>query len=622
MDLGKNESHLLGMEKIRNIAIIAHVDHGKTTLVDQLLKQSGAFRQNQQLAERIMDSMDLEKEKGITIKAKNASFQYADYKINIIDTPGHADFGSEVERSLGMVDGVLLLVDSVEGPQAQTKFVLKKALAQNLPALVLINKIDRPNAQPIQVLDQVFELFLELEASEKQLDFPVLYVSAKEGVALKEWKKGISEQDRENGFRPLFEAIITHIPSPTIYPDSSFKLLVANLDYSDYLGRIAIGKVFSGSIRVGSPLFCHHKSSQLSCGSVTAILGFKGLERVALNEASAGDIVGIAGLEEVYIGDTLSDSEKVIPLPRVEVDPPTVRMRIVVNDSPLAGKEGKFLTARHIYERLQKEARTNVGLRVQETDIPGTFEVNGRGTMQIAVLVEQMRREGFELMVSRPEVIYKEDASGIIYEPIELLLVDIPQENLGGVMEMLSKRAGNIRLMKNSQSRVFIECLIPTRGLIGFKTEFINLTRGEGYCSHLFHEYGPKQGEVEIRKRGVLVSMERGLSTTYALENLQQRGVLFIGPGVEVYEGMVVGEHKRPGDLLVNPCKAKHLTNIRSQGEGKAIGLEPPRIFRLEEALEFIDADEFVELTPTKMRIRKKILDAHERKKASLKVGS
>ncbi|ACD83485.1 translational GTPase TypA [Candidatus Methylacidiphilum infernorum] len=610
------------MKKMRNIAIIAHVDHGKTTLVDQLLKQSGAFRQNQQLAERIMDSLDLEKEKGITIKAKNASFQYKDYKINIVDTPGHADFGSEVERSLGMVDGVLLLVDSVEGPQAQTKFVLKKAIARDLTPLVLINKIDRANAQPIQVLDQIFELFLELEASDKQLDFPVLYVSAKEGIALKEWKKEITDEDKRNGFSLLFEAIVTHIPAPTVYPDPAFKLLVANLDYSDYLGRIAIGKIFSGKIKVGSPLFCHQKSAQIVRGNVTAILGFKGLERVELDEASAGDIVGIAGLEEVYIGDTLSDSETIVPLPRIEIDPPTVRMRIVVNDSPLAGREGKFLTARHIYGRLQKEARTNVGLSVQETDIPGTFEVCGRGMMQIAVLVEQMRREGFELMVSRPEVIYKEDPSGIIYEPFEILSVDIPQENLGAVMEMLSKRAGNIRLMRNSQSRVFIECLIPTRGLIGFESEFINLTRAEGYCSHLFYEYGPKQGEVEIRESGVLVSMERGVATTYALENLQQRGVLFIGPGEEVYEGMVVGENKRPDDLLVNPCKAKHLTNIRSQGEGKAIGLEPPRRFRLEEAIEFIDGDELVEVTPTKIRIRKKILDAHERKKASLKVGS
>ncbi|TFE65769.1 GTP-binding protein TypA [Methylacidiphilum sp. Yel] len=610
------------MEKIKNIAIIAHVDHGKTTLVDQLLKQSGSFRQNQQLTERIMDNMELEREKGITIRAKNASFQYEDYKINLIDTPGHADFGSEVERSLGMVDGVLLLVDAVEGPQAQTKFVLKKALSQNLSPLVLINKIDRANAQPIKVLDQIFELFLELEASDKQLDFPVLYVSAKEGIALKEWKKEISIEDKKNGFKPLFEAILTHIPSPTISEDPAFKLLVANLDYSDYLGRIAIGKIFSGKIKVGSPLFSYQKSGKTSRGTLRAILGFKGLERIELSEASAGDIVGIAGLEEVYIGDTVADLEDTIPLPRIEVDPPTVRMRILVNDSPLAGKEGKLLTARHIYGRLLKEVRTNVGLRVEETDVPGTFEISGRGTMQIAILVEQMRREGFELMVSRPEVIYKADSSGILFEPYELLSVDIPQECLGPVMEMLSKRAGNIRMMRNSQQRVFIEALIPTRGLIGFETEFVNLTRGEGYASHLFHEYGPKQGEIEIRSNGVLVSIAKGISTTYALENLQQRGILFIGPGEEIYEGMVVGEHKRPGDLLVNPCKAKHLTNIRSQGEGKAIGLEPPKVFRLEEAIEFISSEELVEVTPTKIRIRKKILDSNDRKKAAIKVGT
>ncbi|CAB4242927.1 GTP-binding protein TypA/BipA homolog [Methylacidimicrobium sp. AP8] len=607
------------MALIRNIAIIAHVDHGKTTLVDQLLRQSGTFRTNQAVAERVMDSMDLEREKGITIRAKNASFHYKGCKINLVDTPGHADFGGEVERSLRMVDGVLLLVDAVEGPQAQTKFVLKKALAAGLAPIVLLNKVDRENARPHEVLDQVFELFLELEATDEQLDFPALYASGKVGFATREWR-GI-EEAQKHGMEPLFETIVEKVPPPKADAGAHFSLLVANLDYSDYLGQLAIGKIYGGRIRVGDPVVCLSRDAGPRKGRVTRLLGYHGLERRELPEAAAGDIVAVAGIEEVDIGDTLCDQEDRQPLPRIEVDPPTVRMRLLVNNSPLSGREGKFLTARHLRERLFREIRTNVGLRVADNGT-GSFEVSGRGQMQIAVLVEQMRREGFELMVSRPEVIYRKDESGRVLEPLETLYVDLPQACLGALLESLARRGAEVQNMRHLRDTVFVEAVIPTRGLLGFETELVNLTRGEGVASHLFCGYGPKKGEIVLRGNGVLVSMEKGTTTAFALENLQERGVLFVGPGEEVYEGMIVGENARPGDLPVNPCKAKHLTNMRSQGEGKGILLETPRKLTLEQAIEFIGPDEYVEVTPRKLRLRKKILNATERRRAEAVAGA
>lgn len=561
-----------------------------------------------------MDSMDLEKEKGITIRAKNASFHYKDYKINLVDTPGHADFGGEVERSLRMVDGVLLLVDAVEGPQAQTKFVLKKALAAGLAPIVILNKVDRENARPNEILDQVFELFLELEATDEQLDFPALYASAKVGFACREWK-GVEEATKL-GMEPLFETILEKIPPPKVDAGAHFSLLVANLDYSDYLGQLAIGKIYGGRIRVGDPIVCLPREGIPRRGRVTQLLGYDGLRRQELGEAVAGDIVAVAGLAEVEIGDTFCDQEDREPLPRIEVDPPTVRMRLLVNNSPLSGREGKFLTARHLRDRLFREIRTNVGLQVEDGGTAGSFEVSGRGEMQIAVLVEQMRREGFELMVSRPEVIYRKDEAGRILEPLETLYVDLPQANLGPLLESLARRGAEVENLRHLRETVFVEAVIPTRGLIGFETELVNLTRGEGVASHLFREYGPKRGEIVLRGNGVLVSMEKGTTSSFALENLQERGVLFVGPGEEVYEGMIVGENARPDDLLVNPCKTKHLTNMRSQGEGKGIILEPPRSLSLEQAIEYIGPDEYVEVTPGKLRLRKKILSAIDRRRA------
>ncbi|VVM05797.1 translational GTPase TypA [Methylacidimicrobium tartarophylax] len=607
------------MAQIRNIAIIAHVDHGKTTLVDQLLRQSGTFRSNQAVAERVMDSMDLEREKGITIRAKNASFLYKDYKINLVDTPGHADFGGEVERSLRMVDGVLLLVDAVEGPQAQTKFVLKKALAAGLLPIVILNKVDRENARPNEILDQVFELFLELDATDEQLDFPALYASAKVGFAAREWK-GV-EEAQKHGMEPLFETILEKVPAPKADASAPFSLLVANLDYSEYVGQLAVGKIYGGQIRVGDPIACLPRDGVPRKARVTQLLGYYGLQRQELTEAVAGDIVAIAGLEQVEIGDTLCDQEDRPSLPRIEVDPPTVRMRLLVNNSPLSGREGKFLTARHLRDRLFREIRTNVGLQVEDSGT-GSFEVSGRGEMQIAVLAEQMRREGFELMLSRPEVIYRKDEAGGVLEPLETLYVDLPQAVLGSLLECLARRGAEVENMRHLRDTVFVEAVIPTRGLIGFETELVNMTRGEGIASHLFREYGPKRGEIVLRGNGVLVSMEKGVTTPFALENLQERGQLFVGPGEEVYEGMIVGENARPDDLLVNPCKTKHLTNMRSQGDGKGILLDAPRSLSLEQAIEYIGSEEYVEVTPGKLRLRKKILSAVERRRSEATAGA
>jgi GTP-binding protein TypA/BipA len=603
------------MENIRNIAIIAHVDHGKTTLVDQLLKQAGTFRANQKTDERMMDSMDLEREKGITIRAKNAAFRWKGYHINVVDTPGHADFGGEVERIMKMVDGVLLIVDSHDGPQAQTKFVLKKAMENGLKPIVVINKIDRENARPHKVLDMVFELFLELNATDEQLDFPHIYASAKQGFA-----KNEVDQESDN-MEPLYEAIVRHIPPPPKSDQDFFQFLVSNLDYSDYLGRIAYGRIISGTVKVGQSIVCIHKDGSKERGTVTALFSHEGLEKIQIESAGAGDIVGISGFEEVFIGETLVDSEEREALPFVDIDPPTIAMKICVNDGPLAGREGKLLTARQIKDRLIRETRTNVSLVVSETENAGQFDVKARGEMQIAVLVEQMRREGFELLVSRPEVIFQRDEAGNLLEPMETLYVDVPPDNLGDILQSLAGRKAEIVNMEHNPHSVLVEAVIPTRGLIGFETDLVNVTKGLGIASHLFKEYGPHKGDIPSRGKGVLVSMESGTSMAYALDTIQERGRLFIGPQEEIYEGMIVGENARPDDMPVNPCKAKKLTNMRSQGDGKGISLAPPLVMSLERALEYIAPDEYVEATPKSLRLRKKILDATARKRAASKVA-
>ena len=600
------------MQHIRNIAIIAHVDHGKTTLVDCLLKQSGTFRANQHESqeERLMDSMDLEKEKGITIRAKNAAFQYKDYHINIVDTPGHADFGGEVERIMNMIDGVLLVVDAADGPQAQTRFVLRKALEAGAKPIVVINKIDRENANPKKVLDQVFELFISLNATDEQLDFPFIFCSAKVGYAK------LDLEQASDSMVPLFDAIVKYIPPPRAKAGEGFQILVANLDYSDYLGRIAFGKIMEGKVKVGDTASCLHGHGRITQGKITMIYHFEGLKRIEVEEAHAGDIVGITGFEDVFIGETIADKPEHGALPYIPIDPPTIQMEFAVNDSPLAGQDGKLVTARHIWERLQKEIRTNVALRIKQTDDPKIFEVEGRGEMQIAILVEQMRREGYEVLVSRPEVLYKKGPGGELLEPIEQLFLEIPQEFMGAVMENLSGRKAEITSMNHHADQVTIEALIPTRGLIGFETDLVNQTRGLGVMSHLFHEYGPDRGEIAARKNGSLVSMESGRAMAYALNMIQERGRLMVEPGDAIYAGMIVGENARENDIPVNPCKAKRLTNMRSVGDGKGIQLNPPLKISLERALEYISSDEYVEATPKNLRLRKKILDETARKRS------
>ena len=600
------------MEHIRNIAIIAHVDHGKTTLVDCLLKQSGTFRANQaQMAEeRMMDSMDLEREKGITIRAKNAAFKYHDYHVNIVDTPGHADFGGEVERIMNMIDGVLLVVDAADGPQAQTRFVLRKALEAGAKPIVVINKIDRDNASPQKVLDLVFELFISLNATDEQLDFPVVFASAKQGFAK------LQMEHVSGTMEPLFEAIVKHIPPPRAHA-GEFKMLVANLDYSDYLGRIAFGKIVGGKVKVGDPAVCMHGDGRKTSGKITAIFHFVGMQRVQIQEAHAGDIIGVTGFEDVFIGETITDKEDRQPLPFVPIDPPTIQMEFAVNDGPLAGQDGKLVTARHIKERLIKETRTNVALRVKDTSDPKIFEVSGRGEMQIAILVEQMRREGHEVLVSRPEVIYRKAPDGTLLEPLEKLYLEIPKEAMGDVMQNLAERKADIQNMNHHGNDISIEAIIPTRGLIGFETDLVNQTRGLGVMSHLFHEYGPDRGEIAARKNGSLVSMEGGEATAYALNAVQERGRLMVEPGDQIYIGQIVGENARENDIPVNPCKAKRLTNMRSQGDGKGIQLAPPLKMSLERSLEYIGSDEYVEATPKNLRLRKKILDENQRKRAA-----
>ena len=595
---------------IRNIGIIAHVDHGKTTLVDKLLREGGVYRPNQAMEERAMDSMDLEKEKGITIKAKNASVHWGGVTINIVDTPGLADFGGEVERILGMVDGVLLLVDAFDGPQAQTRFVLKKALGHGLKVIVVINKIDREHTDPHKVHDKVLELLLELNATEQQFNAPFIYASARDGYALR------NLGDPHNGMTPLFETILQHIPPPAADLNAPFQMLISNLDWSDYVGRIAIGKITGGHVKVGDSIVCIHKDGKRERAAVTKVWEFSGLKSGEIVNGEAGNIVGISGFEELAIGETLCDSEEREPVSWTELDPPTIQMQFAVNDGPLAGKDGKFVTARHIRERLYKEIRTNISLQVQDTEAAYIFLVSARGEMQIAILVEEMRREGYEMLVSRPEVILKHEG-GKTLEPFETLWAEVPNECLGDVMQNLAGRKAQIRNMQHHPHSVGLECAIPTRGLIGFETDLVNLTNGRGVMSHMFKCYEPFSGEITTRLTGTLVSMETGIATAWALNNIQERGRLFVGPQEEVYEGMIVGENPRAEDMPVNPTKTKHLTNMRSQGEGKGIQLEPPLKMSLERAIEYIAQDEYVEATPKNLRLRKKILNATRRKRAA-----
>lgn len=597
---------------IRNIGIIAHVDHGKTTLVDRLLQQAGALRASEQVVERVMDSMDLEREKGITIRAKNAAIEWQGTTINIVDTPGHADFGGEVERILQMVDGVLLLVDAAEGPQAQTRFVLRKAIEQGLHLIVVLNKIDRPHADLPRVHDQVLELLLELNAAEHQFHAPFLYASARDGYAL------AAPGDPPGDMTPLFEAVLQHIPAPMADAGAPFRMVVSNLDWNDYIGRIAIGKIRGGSVRAGDALVCIHHDGRRERATITRVMTFRGVGTSESEVGVAGAIVGIAGFEDAGIGETICDHEEREPEPITRIDPPTIQMQFGVNDSPLAGREGRFLTARHVRERLLRETRTNISIELRDTDEPNFFAVSARGALQIAILAETMRREGYELLVSRPEVIYREQ-DGVRTEPYETLWVEAPDDHLGDLMQLLTGRKARITHLHHHPHGVQVEGVMPTRGMIGLETALANLTGGRAVISHLFKEYGPVCGEIRLRNTGVLVSMDNGVATSYALDTLQERGRLFIGPGDRVYEGMIVGENTRVGDMPVNPTRTKHLTNIRAAGADKAIILEPPVRLTLEKAIEFIAPDEYVEVTPDNIRLRKKILNAIQRKRAGRK---
>ncbi|HOW98418.1 MAG TPA: translational GTPase TypA [Kiritimatiellia bacterium] len=599
---------------IRNIGIIAHVDHGKTTLVDCLLRQAGTFRDNEELVERVMDSMDLEREKGITIKAKNASIEWGGATINIVDTPGHADFGGEVERILTMVDGVLLLVDAAEGTQAQTRFVLRKAIEQGLAVVVVLNKVDRPNANVARVHDQVLELLLELHASEAQFHAPFLFASARDGYAVRDLA------DEHKDMTPLFETILSHIPAPKADPDAPFRMVISNLDWSDYIGRIAIGKVLAGSARMGDSLVCIHKDGKRERATITRVMTFRGVKTSESAVAVAGSIVGLAGFEDAHIGETVCDSEEREPEPVRQIDPPTIQMQFGVNDSPLSGREGRYLTARHLKERLVKETRLNVSIEIYDTDQPNFFGIRARGALQIAILAETMRREGYELLVSRPEVIYREEG-GVRQEPYETLWIETPDDILGDLLQHLAGRRALVTKMEHHPHGVQIEAEAPTRGLIGLESALANLTSGRAVMSRLFRGYGPVTGDIRARGAGVLVSMEGGVATSYALDTLQLRGRMFIGPGDEVYEGMIVGDSARSGDLPVNPTRTKHLTNIRAAGKDDAIILEPPVELTIEKAIEFIAPDEYVEVTPGHIRLRKKILNSIQRKRAGRTSG-
>ena len=597
------------MKQIRNIAIIAHVDHGKTTLVDQLLRQSGTFRSNQQVEERVMDSNDLEKERGITILAKNTAIEYEGYHINIVDTPGHADFGGEVERVLGMVDCVVLLVDAQEGPMPQTRFVTKKALALGLKPIVVINKIDKPSARPSWVIDQTFELFDSLGATDEQLDFPIVYASGLSGFAK------LEETDESNDMRPLFETILKHTPAPSGSADETLQLQISQLDYDNYTGRLGIGRILNGRIKPGQVVAVMNHEEQVAQGRINQLLGFQGLERVPLEEAEAGDIVIISGIEDIGIGVTITDKDNPKGLPMLSVDEPTLTMDFMVNTSPLAGTEGKFVTSRQIRDRLQKELLTNVALRVEDTADADVFRVSGRGELHLTILLENMRREGFELAVGKPRVVFRE-IDGQKCEPYENLTVDVPDENQGAVMEELGRRRGELTNMESDgNSRTRLEYHIPARGLIGFQGEFMTLTRGTGLMSHVFDDYAPVKPDMPGRHNGVLVSQEQGEAVAYALWNLEDRGRMFVSPNDKVYEGMIIGIHSRDNDLVVNPLKGKKLTNIRASGTDEAVRLTTPIKLTLEGAVEFIDDDELVEITPQSIRLRKRYLSELERRR-------
>ncbi len=598
-------------KNIRNIAIIAHVDHGKTTLVDALLRQSHIFRENEQVQERVMDSNDQEKERGITILSKNTSVMHGEVKINIVDTPGHADFGGEVERVLKTVDGVLLLVDAFEGAMPQTREVLKKSLALGLKPIVVINKIDRPGATPEKVVDQVIELFIELEASDEQLDFPVVYASAKNGIA----KMDLQEETED--LNCLFETMINTIQAPNCDEEGPAQMLVSNIDYDDYVGRIAVGRVERGMLKTGMPVSICGKEDKITQGRIAKVYTHVGLNKVEVEEGKAGDIIELAGLPDINIGDTICDFNHPEKIPFVDIDEPTVSMTFSVNNGPFAGKEGQFITSRHIRDRLFKELERNVSLRVKETDSPDSFEVSGRGELHLSVLIETMRREGFELLVSRPKVIIKE-IDGVKSEPIESLVVNVPDDCVGNVIEKLGRRKAEMVNMEPAEpGHTKIEFNIPARGLIGYRTEFLTDTKGEGTMNHIFNCYQPFKGDIQARVRGTIVAFENGKSVTYGLYNAQDKGDLFIGPGVEVYEGMIVGLNSRGEDLAINVCKEKHLTNTRASGSDEALRLVPPIQMSLEKAIEFIQDDELVEVTPSSIRLRKKILDSKERERAN-----
>ena len=603
-------------DDIRNIAIIAHVDHGKTTLVDELLKQSGVFRENQEVQERVMDSGDIERERGITILSKNTAVFYKDTKINIIDTPGHADFGGEVERVLKMVNGVVLVVDAFEGAMPQTKFVLMKALDLALPVIVCINKIDRPEARPSEVVEEVLELFLELDADDSQLDCPFVYASAKTGVA------SLDEDGAGVDMTPLFETILDYIPAPEGDPEAGTQVLISTIDYNEYVGRIGVGKVDNGTIAVNQEvIICnHHEPDKQKKVKVSKLYEFDGLNKVEVREAGIGSIVAISGISDIHIGDTLCAVDSVVPIPFQKISEPTIAMQFIVNDSPLAGQEGKYVTSRHLRDRLFRELNTDVSLRVEETDSPDSFKVSGRGELHLSVLIENMRREGFEFAVSKAEVLYKTDENGKRLEPMELAYVDVPEEFSGTVIEKLSQRKGELQNMgKASGGYARLEFSIPSRGLIGYRGEFMTDTKGNGILNTIFDGYGPYKGDIQYRKQGSLIAFEAGEAITYGLFNAQERGTLFIGPGEKVYSGMVVGQNGKGEDIELNVCKKKQLTNTRSSSADEALRLTPPKILSLEQALDFIDTDELLEVTPESLRIRKKILDPTLRKRAGMK---
>ena len=603
-------------DDIRNIAIIAHVDHGKTTLVDELLKQSGVFRDNQEVAERVMDSNDIERERGITILSKNTAVTYKNTKINIIDTPGHADFGGEVERVLKMVNGAILVVDAFEGVMPQTKFVLKKALAFKLPVIVCVNKVDREEARCDEVVDEVLELFMDLDASDKQLDCPFIFASAKQGIS------GLDYNDLKPNLIPLFEAIIDYIPAPQGDPDAGTQVLISTIDYNEYVGRIGVGKVENGVISVNQEVVIVNANDEsiLKKVKVSALYEYDGLNKVNVREAGIGSIVAISGISDIHIGDTICSPENPDPIPFQKISEPTIAMQFMVNDSPLAGQEGKYVTSRHLRDRLFKELNTDVSLKVEETENTDCFKVSGRGELHLSVLIENMRREGYEFAVSKAEVIYKEDSKGRKTEPMEIAYIDVPEEFSGVVIEKLGQRKGELQNMTPiTGGYTRIEFSIPSRGLIGYRGEFMTDTKGNGIINTVFDEYAPYKGDIQYRKQGSLIAFESGESITYGLFNAQERGTLFIGPGEKVYSGMVIGQNGKPEDVEINVCKKKQLTNTRASGSDEALRLTPPRVLSLEQALDFIDADELLEITPDNLRIRKKILDPTLRKRAGFR---